>query len=77
MSTTPSDEDKVPTEIHLDEFAQAIVQAHDSCYGEFMCCPWCDGHIGFENTHHDDWCIWLRVSAQYPEIVSKLHRPIR
>jgi hypothetical protein len=35
-----------------------VVDAHEACYSEYMECPWCNGHIGYEAERHDENCPW-------------------
>ena len=47
-----------------EELLKMVAEAHEACYHEYMWCPWCTGHIGHENDHHDDWCEWLIVKEE-------------
>jgi hypothetical protein len=44
-----------------EELIQAIRDAHDAATSEYMNCPWCSGHIGWQNDTHDADCIWLKI----------------
>ena len=46
-----------------DKLVEAIISAYDMMYSEFMYCPWCDGHIGWQDERHDDDCISNKIPA--------------
>ena len=49
------------SELAREELIQAIRDAHEACYGEYMNCPWCEGRVGYENEWHNPECIWLKI----------------
>jgi len=51
-----------------DSLVEMIIEAHDACKSENMDCPWCSGHIGVSNEHHDQFCRWefvIKPSSSY------------
>lgn len=53
--------------IEYDDLIAMLRKAYDVMYAENMTCPWCNGHIGDEDTHHDWWCKWLEFERSTNE----------
>lgn len=53
--------------VDRDDLVKMVKQAYNACYSEYMNCPWCSGHIGYENEYHDDSCKWKDVEKEHPE----------
>lgn len=34
-------------------------EAHAALYSEYVDCPWCSGHIGYEYTRHTEDCTYV------------------
>jgi len=39
-----------------EELREILAAVYEACHAEYMDCPLCSGHIGYQNTHHDDGC---------------------
>ena len=52
-----------------DELIEALKTFYEAMYHENMYCPCCAGHIGYNDEHHEEYCIALRV----PGLLRKSH----
>lgn len=40
-----------------EELFQLIEEMYSAMYSEYMSCPFCSGHIGYEHEGHDEYCM--------------------
>jgi hypothetical protein len=50
---------------HANAWKQQLVSVFDACYSEYMSCPLCSGHIGWQDNRHDDFCPLLSMTPDY------------
>ena len=48
----------------LEAAEKMVRDAHDACHSEYMGCPWCSGHVGYQNDHHDEFCPWPALAGK-------------
>jgi len=45
----------------LSVVRKMVVDAHDACKSEAMCCPWCSGYLSHDREEHDEFCLWTKL----------------